>query len=361
MSEMSGPSADSGSATAPTGTGQPSAASGQVAGAPEHPPPGKASAPSDGGLPPAGGGQVAGAAKLAEPGKASVPTDTDPLSAAGSRAAGIMKLSEPGKASVPGAPGPLQAVSGPAEGIPKPTLPGKATVLALSPGAKVAVPGSPALGGETEPGERRSAGSPSPPDPAGDDLHLRRFSAPREQSESAPDVKVGNTPRFDVAAAFRNLQNRARDAAKTPRAGSPGMLREAQERWLRDAKPDALADAILNRDKSAAGHADPPAPATAPAVNAPRTGLDGGKAAAAPRVTSIDQPSSGGWLVTFDQPVTVGQTEQLLWPGGVPDAVQVLPDAPERIQLTGLNYEAVERMAPEAFDRLVFDVRRPRR
>ena len=381
MSEMGESSADSGSTDALTGTDQPSTADGLTASAPEQPlpeapelaPPENASAPEGGG-PPSADDMGAGPPELALPGKATVPA---PARGAAQVATGPTasppKPALPGKATVPApARGAAQVATGPTASPPKPALPGKATVPApargapsatpepsamltsLTPGAEVEKPGSPTLGGETEPRERPTGEPPAPPDPA-DEMHLHRLSAPREQSESAPGVKADSPPRFDVAAAFRNLQNRASDAAYTPHADPPGMLHEAQERWLRDAKPDALADAILNRDKSAAGRADPPtstAPATAPTANAPGAALDNGNAAAAPRVNSVDRHSSGGWLVTFDRPMTVEQTEQLLWPGGVPDAVQVLSNAPEKIQFSGLNDEAVERMAPEALDRL---------
>lgn len=70
-------------------------------------------------------------------------------------------------------------------------------------------------------------------------------------------------------------------------------------------------------------------------------------AAAAARVSSVDHDPAGGWVVTFDRPVSVEQAERFLWPDGVPDDVRVAADSPEQIHLRGLGIEAVQSMTPE--------------
>ena len=337
MSEMSGPSTDSGSTD-----DQPSAIVGQTTGAPEPPLPEKASAPVGGGpLPvagvlklaepgeasvPVGGGPlpVAGVLKLAEPGEASVPVGGGPLPVAG-----VLKLAEPGEASVPVGGGPL-----PVAGVLKLAEPGRASVpvgsremrlVAPAPSATrtnltPTAPGPPKPGGEKYPEERPGGEGLDQPDSAADDLHLRRLSTPSQQSKPALayGLKTGNSPHFDVAAALRNAQKQASDAKH---AGPPGMLHEATERWLRDAKPDALAaDPIINRPEGAAA-----------------------------RTTDIPKPAQPG-----KANVPVG-------PGPLPAASGQRVDIPKLALPGKANYEAAERMAPEAFDRLVFSVRRPRR
>lgn len=101
MSEMSEPSAGSGSPDAPS-TGQPSAAGDQTANALEQPPPQMVSAPGDDGPPPA-----EGTSKLVEPGKAAVPASTD-----APQTAGAPKPAPPGKATAAVRTDAPQAVSG---------------------------------------------------------------------------------------------------------------------------------------------------------------------------------------------------------------------------------------------------------
>ena len=219
------------------------------------------------------GGQTAGDPKPAPAGKASAPTGTRPRPPAGGQTAGDPKPAPAGKASVPAGAGGAQP------GAPIPP----ATPTSLAPGVRAAVRGPSIGGGEKEPEERQAAARPGPPDPPADDLRLRRLSAPREQPEPAPDVKADDSPRFDVAAALKHPKPGASDAAGTQGAGPPGMLHEASERWLRDAQPDALADAIINRPRSAPGPTEPPAtraPDTTPAANAPTTAADPGEGAA---------------------------------------------------------------------------------
>ena len=155
-----------------------------------------------------------------------------------------------------------------------------ATPPSLTPGARAAARGPSTPGGKNEPDERRAAERPGPPEPPAGDLRLRKLSDPREQPEPAPVVSAGDSPRFDAAPALKNPKPVASDAADTQGADPPGMPHEATERWLRDAQPDAHADAIINRPRSAPGPTEPPATTAPDTAKAPTTAADPGEGAA---------------------------------------------------------------------------------
>jgi hypothetical protein len=126
---------------------------------------------------------------------------------------------------------------------------------------------------ETMPATGLSAEQPNPAAPPTDDVHLNRLSAPT-QPEAVPAATPDAIGHIDIASALTH----AMEAAKPPHPGPPGSLHTARDHWLQDAKPDAVADAIVNRANVATGHTEPPALNTAaddPAAHgSPTTALD---------------------------------------------------------------------------------------
>jgi hypothetical protein len=155
---------------------------------------------------------------------------------------------------------------------------------------------------------------------------------------------------------------------------APERLDPDQAAWvnawlgIRDQVLNAWTDEVLFRFFPDAGQLDPNNPNDAQLIeywtdirDQIRDGVSGrwswdDGATTGISVTSLDHDLSGGWVVTFNQAVSVDQAVGYLWSGGVPDGVQITADAPEKIHLRGLSIDALQTMPPEVANRISADV-----